>query len=176
MISSLAAASLACAAVILLLWRGGAFLPDWISWQQKKETAAENLQISLKNRKVTVFTIPDQVIWESSSGVKVQDVLCMDIDHDDEEEMLLLCWKIGRYGDVAPRFGAGEETKWFQHIYIYDLNDDSVHAIWMASEIGFDVRCWYPKGSSLVLEEPGGRATEWIWDDWGLELLGEVKK
>lgn len=166
---------LACAAIIVLLWYSGVFLPGWISWQNDKQIKKDSLQITLADSKTTVFFYSN-AYWESPSGVKVQDVLCMDIDHDGEEEMLLLCWKIGRYGDVAPRFGAGEEAKWFQHIYIYDLNDDSVHAIWMASEIGFDVRCWYPKGSSLVLEEPGGRATEWIWDDWGLELLGEVKK
>jgi len=173
------AVSIAAAAVLALAvftaWRAGAFLPGWIRWQNGQASGNEPL-ICLENKKVTVFSDEDQVAWESPEGVLVQDALFEDIDSDGERELMLLCWKIGRYGKVKPKFGAPEVNRWVQHIYIYDWRERSIHAIWMASDIGLDVESWSFDEGKLALKEPSGKESKWAWYDWGLELSEEVKK
>lgn len=172
-VSVIAAALMALA--VFAAWRAGAFLPGWIRWQSAQITE-NGPRICLENKKVTVYADGDRAVWESPAGVLVQDVLFEDIDADGSRELMLLCWKIGRYGPVKPKFGAPEVNSWVQHIYIYDWKDQSAHAVWMASDIGLDVEKWGFDGRELTLTEPSGRETKWAWYDWGLELSEEVKK
>lgn len=175
-IAAIAAGALIAAAAAVIMWHLGAFLPGWIQWRSSEAISGAGIVVSLDNRKAAVSLKNGPSFWASPEDVLAQDFLCGDIDHDGEDELLLLCWKIGRYRDAVPRFGAGEERRWFQHIYIYDMDEQSVHAIWMASEIGIDVQNWCFDGDHLILQEPSGRETEWFWDDWGLEFVSEVKK
>ena len=169
-----AAACCACAAVIWILWAEGVFLPPWINWEEKR-AAAENppLEAELKARRVTIFS-DGQKIWESPFEYKVQDLLLCDIDHDGEEDILLLCWKIGRYGDHKPFYIKEDEKNWSQHIFIYSIEDGAVKAKWMASYLPFDVLRWeFQENDRLLLTDLAGNVTRWDWLQWGLEIMEE---
>ena len=84
------------AAVLYALWQQGVFLPGWVSWENR-ELCDASLQYEIRlNRKAVSVQYDNEIIWTSSAGVKVQDVLSCDVDGDAEDELVLLCWKRGR--------------------------------------------------------------------------------
>jgi len=154
---------LLCAAGVLL--QLGYLLPLWVSWEQR-EITAEPVSIRLAHRKLEVSS--DGVsLWQEA--LPVQDVLLEDMDHDGEAELLVLCWKRGRYGESRPFWVTEDEKTWSQHIYIYDLQADSLRPIWMASDLGMEVTGWsYTDHTRLLLTNRQGETTAWDWNSWGL--------
>ena len=189
------AAALAAAAVCFA-WHKGAFLPRWIIWQEKEEiygfseTDTENtdeklwtneskdesnlnqLKFILKNKRLELDK-DNTVLWTSPKDILVQDFLWCDINHDNKAELVILCWRIGRYGNAKPYCVENDEHTWSQHIYIYELRDnEEIHPIWMASDIGMDVKDWsFDDIDRLVITETSGRRTSWDWVSWGLSLV-----
>ena len=189
------AAALAAAAVSFA-WHKGAFLPRWIIWQEKEEiygfseTDTENtdeklwtneskdesnlnqLKFILKNKRLELDK-DNTVLWTSPKDILVQDFLWCDINHDNKAELVILCWRIGRYGNAKPYWVENDEHTWSQHIYIYELRDnEEIHPIWMASDIGRDVKDWsFDDIDRLVITETSGRRTSWDWVSWGLSLV-----
>lgn len=165
---------LACAAWFLLS-RSGHLLPSWISWETAqlscRPEAGEPDQIVLERRTATVFH-QGEAVWQSDREVRVQDVLWGDIDHDGAKELMLLCWKRGRYGDSRPFWVTEDETTWSQHIYLYDWTDGEIRPIWMASNIGMDAVSWsFDETSRLVITDRNGTQSAWDWLSWGLSGL-----
>lgn len=170
-------------AVLYMLWMNGTFLPRWIRWESGKSyDSAEKYEIILAQKKVSV-EYDNGVIWASPKGVKVQSVLSADIDGDKTEEMILLCWKIGRYGRSKPFWVEKDEKKWSQHIFVYGLHEGEVRPKWMSSYIGQDVSEMAVKERDqqsehimrvpryrLLLTAPDGRVSSWIWDSWGFTM------
>lgn len=160
---------LAVGAVLLLLLRMGYLLPTWISWEAK--TISGTPVITLKNRAVTV-TVGDETIWKTDRTIPVQDVLWDDIDHDAEPELMLLCWKRGRYGDSRPFWVEKDDPVWTQHIFLYDWIDGEIQPIWMASDLGMDVAEWsFSDHTRLLLTERNGTQSAWDWQSWGLSRV-----
>ena len=157
----------------------GAFLPSWIQWQEKSLDLSGELSgpdaITLDHRQVTVVCDSESV-WQSPDNVLVQDFLWCDIDHDDENELILLCWRIGRYGYARPFWVDRDEFAWSQHIYIYDWQNGTIHPLWMASDIGMDALSFeFNDTDRLIITETDGRQTAWDWVSWGLSMLREVR-
>lgn len=173
----LAAAGIAMlmTAALTLAYQSRMLLPLWIRWESARicgETAAEPDEILLRGRRTTVYK-GGAAVWQSERGVEVQDVLWCDIDHDGDKELLLLCWKRGRYGESRPFWVEEDERSWSQHIYIYDWTEEGVRPIWMASDIGMDAECWrFDERERLVITERSGRESAWDWLTWGLSALG----
>lgn len=138
-------------AVLYMLWMNGSFLPRWIRWESgTSHDLKGKYEITLAHKKVSV-ECDTNVIWTSPKGVKVQSVLSADIDGDKTEEMILLCWKIGRYGRSRPFWVEEDEKKWSQHIFVYGLHEGEVRPKWMSSYIGQDV-------SEMAVKEQGWAA------------------
>lgn len=157
-------------AILAVLWYNGAFLPGWIDWNDRLIQQGE-YEVLLDHRTVRV-TYDNSVIWTSPRGVKVQDVLSCDADNDGREELILLCWKIGRYGKYRPIWVEKDEKKWSQHIFVYDYNGDKIVPQWMSSYIGEDVAELSFNGKEapfgrLFLENTDGKMSRWVWDSWG---------
>lgn len=154
------------------LWNSGAFLPDWIEW--KEETFYDlsgSYRILLRNKSLKVFSREEEV-WCSEKGVKVQKALSCDIDKDGEDELLLLCWKRGRYGKHRPFWVEKDETEWSQHIFVYEYNGGEIRPKWMSSYIGQDVTKMEESQTAdgqihLLLTAPDGMVSSFIWDFWG---------
>lgn len=124
---------------VFTLWWYGAFLPRWISWEEK-EFSYEGCEVFLKNRTIRVvktdseeagdrhqFVKRDQteLIWKTSADWQVQDVLVMDIDRDQQEELVLLVWKHGSYGRHLPIWEEKNDIRLEQHIFIYRLQKNT---------------------------------------------------
>ena len=173
-LSALGVAFALGAAGLFLLQRGY-LLPIWISWERKQircvQEAREPEEIVLQGRTVSVWE-NGTVVWQSDREIRVQDILWGDIDHDGEKELMLLCWKKGRYGDSRPFWVTEDEKTWSQHIYLYDWAEGEISPIWMASDIGMEVMQWsFDETDRLVITDRKGQQTAWDWISWGLTKL-----
>lgn len=149
------AATILIVAAIGILYVKGFFLPAWVTI---KETEVD-----------TSFL---------KKGVKVQDTLFGDIDFDGEDELLILCWRIGRYGKRRPFWVKHDELTWSQHIYIYendkDNPDNPYKEKWLASDIRTLVKDWEMIDNHLLRTyTPNGESNIFIWNSWGLERVSE---
>ena len=121
------------------LWDGSYSLPRWIDWKSGMGLdASGQYEISLMRRTVKVV-YDNSVIWTTPQDVKVQDAMFCDIDGDGTDELVLLCWKIGRFGTSKPFWVEEDEKTWSQHIFVYTCNGETVKPKWMSSYIGVDV-------------------------------------
>ena len=160
-------------AILYALWAGGSFLPGWIIWEENNITDTSGCyHISLAEK--TVHVVYDgKEIWNSPDEVKVQQILSCDIDQDNRDELILLCWKRGRFGKYKPFWIEKDEKNWSQHIFVYEYADDEIRPQWMSSYIGQDVTKMSVGGSGkipiqwLILDDPKGEKSYWRWDSWG---------
>ncbi len=159
-------------AILYLLWKNGAFLPRWVSWQETSFfDGTGGYEILLTDRAVEV-RYGGAPVWNSPKGVKVQAALSCDIDNDGADELILLCWRIGRYGGSKPFWVERDEKKWSQHIFVYEYGNGEIKSKWMSSDIGQDVAVMAAGGGSapfyrLFLTAPDGTVSRWRWDEWG---------
>ena len=91
------------AITMILLWWYGAFIPSWVKWEEFSADYADGYMV-LKKRNVTLYaddtcTTP---LWSSQRDWFVQNVVIKDLDHDGSEEIIMLVWKHGSYGDHRP--------------------------------------------------------------------------
>lgn len=162
----------AAGAVLYALWLDGAFLPGWIAWEEEDLTdMSGTYDVSLADRKVLVRHGKKE-IWASPEGVKVQQILSLDIDRDDGDELLLLCWKRGRFGKHKPFWVEEDEKGWSQHLFVYEYAGEKVLPKWMSSYIGLDVLRMSSFGESagekrLLFEDRKGEVSSWRWGSWG---------
>jgi len=170
------------AAVLYILWLNGAFLPRWIVWENRSfpdKTGA--YEITLKNKTVKISS-GSADIWKSPKGIKIQDALSCDIDNDQQEELVLLCWKRGRYGRHKPFWVERDEQGWSQHIFVYEYDRETIKPKWMSSYIGQEVAsitvstaaksCDSAGGNgrnsnAVLLTDLEGVVSRWQWDSWG---------
>lgn len=165
-------ALISAAVISLILWFSGAFLPQWIEWNTSDfGDASGAYRVMLAGRTVTV-TYQGSVIWNAPAHIKVQKALSGDIDNDGQDELVLLCWKRGRYGSVKPVWIETDEKSWSQHIFVYEYTPDGVRPKWMSSYIGEDISDITtnekePPLCRLWLTDLEGKTSSWVWDSWG---------
>ena len=128
--------------ILWTAWSGGHFLPRWIEWSNKTFTdASGRYEVVLKRRTIEVYC-DSSVIWTTRDGIdaiKVQDAMFCDIDGDGADELILLCWKTGRFGTSRPFWVKEDEESWSQHIFVYSCQGDKIKPKWMSSYIGADI-------------------------------------
>lgn len=201
-ISALAMTAALAAAAVYALWNAGAFLPRWIQWTVvdfSDETGGYRIVLDHRTVSVTQRSAgqdsPDQqnsaavqdsaagqntagqeaVIWTSPKGVLVQKALSADIDNDQQEELVLLCWKVGRYGRDRPFWVEKDEKKWSQHLFVYEYGQGEITPKWMSSYLGKDLAdvSVYRRADSqnrLLFTDLDGGTSCWRWDSWGFTL------
>lgn len=156
-----------CVLIPIIGWRGGYFLPGWIEWKSGTFTdESGRYEIVLKHRTAQFFC-DRSVIWTTPKDIKVQDAMSCDIDGDGADELILLCWKIGRFGSSRPFWVEEDEETWSQHIFVYNYAGDTIKPKWMSSYIGVDVARMSAGGRKLLLTDTEGRMSSWVWDSWG---------
>lgn len=151
--------------------RRGNALPRWVDW--KSGTTADTTgqyEVILRHRGAEV-NYDSSVIWMTPEDLKVQDAMFGDIDGDGTDELILLCWKVGRFGQSRPFWVEEDESIWSQHIFVYSFDEDNIKPKWMSSYIGVDVveMSVTQRGGRhrLLLTNPDGEMSSWIWDSWG---------
>lgn len=156
-------------------------MPHWIVWKNGTiyDTSGQ-YEIVLEHKEVNILC-NSRVIWSAPKGVKVQDAMSCDIDNDGEDELILLCWKVGRFGKSKPFWVERDERSWSQHIFVYEYDGEEVKPKWMSSYIGQDVTEMAVQGrpgagtrdggsalqQHLLLTDRAGKISSWIWDSWG---------
>ncbi|MDO4540721.1 MAG: hypothetical protein Q4B48_06460 [Syntrophomonadaceae bacterium] len=106
---------------------------------------------------------------------KVTDYLTGDIDRDGVEELLLLVWKQGSFGEHRPFWIEEDDPAYSQHLFIYKWEQGRLQPIWMSSALYPQIAAWEPvarpDGSiALLLTAPEGEVgEEWVWGNWGIE-------
>lgn len=161
----------ASGAVIYGLWAAGMFLPGWIRWENGSiGDVSGDYEVSLEKKTVHVLYQGEE-IWRSPKEVRVQQAVSGDVDRDGRDELVLLCWKRGRFGKYKPFWIEKDEKSWSQHIFVYDYAEDEILPQWMSSYIGQNVvemSCG-GKGSLrwLLLTDQEGEISYWRWDSWG---------
>lgn len=192
-------AALLCAGglIFLLLWRNGALLPGWVSWEQTVLTdrsGAYTVSLADRTAQVSCGGLP---VWKTDPSLRVQDALFADADGDGRDELVLLCWRIGRFDGSRPFWIRTDGKKWSQHILLCRCGGGQVTPMWMASDIGTEAAVMAaspPRGGvstdahgsadpaaasadasysrpdlrqRLLLTAPDGARSGWVWDSWG---------
>lgn len=151
-----------------LLWARGLFLP---TGRDRTETVrfedGASVCLTLTHARFTASS--GSSLWESSPSLHVQDYLAMDIDRDGRTELLLLVWRRGNYGPSKPFWVKRNDTRWSQHIFIYDRQDGTFVPQWMSSQLRPKVARWAAESTDeLFILTPDGDETLWQWGQWGL--------
>lgn len=151
------------------------FLPQWVAWESGIfYDKTETYEIELENKSISIKN-DTGVIWTSPEGVKVQKALSCDIDNDSEDELVLLCWKKGRYGSHKPFWVENDEEGWSQHLFVYEYSPEKAEKIspkWMSSYIGQEVADITTNGKDaphtrLWFQDRNQEMSSWVWDSWG---------
>ena len=171
------AAILVLSGLVWLLWYEGFLIPSWTRWKTYDETVdvnGEEVRIRLSKRKLSLI-LDDQTLWKSDNRWRVADALFGDLDRDGGDEVVLLVWKQGSYGQYRPFWVEKNDKSWSQHIFIYQWDKESdqrMVPIWMSSRIGMKASSIYlDEDAVLHITEPDGKESLWRWDSWGLTLI-----
>lgn len=143
-------------------------------FKDKEILLTQEYACSLKDKALSVIDTDGTVIWQSDSNIKVQDALTLDLDMDGQNELAILCWKKGKYGPDMPFWEEDDTSKWSQHIYLYELREGKIKAIWMASDIGLVAKEWKALKvgdiEAILIKDTSDTITMWRWDSWGLKM------
>ncbi|MBQ8914103.1 MAG: hypothetical protein IJ054_08700 [Lachnospiraceae bacterium] len=170
--------------IIYCLWKRGFFLPDYITWNNQKDTfEIENERVDFILKK-KILTIKDnatgEILYESPKEWLVSDYFYFDVDYDGENEVVMMVWKQGSFGEHKPFWHKGKDNKWTQHIFIYNWDSersDRLDPRWMSSGLGINVNKVYIDEKNRVhFIDDEGNETVWQWLGWGLTLVEEIKK
>ncbi len=147
------------------------FLPSYSKPVDREDRDEESGYIIVqKGRRITVYRDGTK-IWKLPPEVSAQEFLLEDIDHDGDNELLILCWKRGRFGKRRPTWVKHDEIGYSQHIFIYELEGDVVRPKWMASDIGMDAETMSFEDGMLLITDTDGVETKWRWNSWGLDKM-----
>lgn len=156
------------------LKEAGAFLPGWICWEEGCIRDCTGQYEIRTGRRLTEVFRGGRPVWSSPKEVRVQKSLSCDIDHDGEDELVLLCWKKGRYGAHRPFWVKRDEKAWSQHLFVYEYMGDQIRPKWMSSYLGQEISDMRPDNlispvRRLWLTSQEGEVSSWIWVSWGFE-------
>lgn len=153
----------------------GSDIPAWVKWESNvfsDQTGMYEIELSHKTVRVKYDANVKCVIWTSPEDIKVQKALSCDVDNDRMDELVLLCWKKGRYGGHRPFWVEEDEGTWSQHLFVYEYSPDKISPKWMSSYIGQDVADIISNGkvapcTRLWFRDTEDRMSSWVWDSWG---------
>lgn len=102
---------------------GSEALPDWIDWQSGEQVSADGrCYLRLEDRSLSLYS-DGQWIAKTPAGWQVQAALFADANADGEDNLILLCWKQGKFGSYHPFWLKAESSDWTQQIFVFYLQD-----------------------------------------------------
>ena len=163
----------------VLLWWYCAFLPSWIKWDNVRTDYGEGF-VRLDNGHLSIYdTADEKPVWRSKDDMAIQSVIIKDIDRDGVEELIMLVWKHGSYGEHRPFWVKKNDIALNQHIFIYKYDKSRqmrLRPVWMSSELGYEVNAIASgEADTLIVTDRQNRSRVWRWEGFGLKLLGDSK-
>lgn len=164
-------AAVLAAVIFLMMGTDLVFPPSYSKPVENKVMEdTEGYTFVQEGRSITVFC-EDETVWELPSDVLAQDYFVEDIDRDGRRDLVILCWKRGRYGKQRPTWVKSDEISWSQHIFVYNIRNDGITPKWMASDIGVHAASMEYFDDVLSITDTDGNLTRWMWVSWGFEKL-----
>ena len=165
----------------ILLWWYCAFLPSWIEWKTVRTDYGEGF-IQLKDRHLSIYDNEndDRSVWRSKDDMAIQSVIIKDIDRDGMEELIMLVWKHGSYGEHRPFWVKNNDIALKQHIFIYKYDrsrEMRLRPVWMSSQLEYEVLSIASgEADTLIVTDRLNRSRVWRWEGFGLKLLGNSRE
>lgn len=161
--------------LLFYLYKQGFFLPSYIQWNTK--TIEEDCNqdgyietIQLQNKHVTIQF--EQSKYSFDSHWFISDIALKDMDQDGTKELVMLVWNQMNYGDYTPFWEENDTFSFSQHLYLFTIQEDSIHSKWMSSRLRPNIKEWkINEDASLSLLDPDGEWTQWIWNQFGFERI-----
>jgi poly-gamma-glutamate capsule biosynthesis protein CapA/YwtB (metallophosphatase superfamily) len=154
--------------------------PLWTEWEEDVSDF-EDAYVVLKDKKVSLYadTSCTDLRWNSDEDWSVQDMVIKDVDRDGTEELILLVWKHGSYGNSKPFWVKENDNRLGQHIFIFSYDKDEeirMHSIWMSSEIKFNIiSIASGTADQLILNIQGAGPQLWAWRSFGIKYVSDAK-
>lgn len=143
---------------------------------------------SLAGPRLTV-TEGRRVLWRSDRKWRVDSFALGDINNDGTDELALSLWKTGSFGTHRPFWHTGGDTSYKNHLFVFQLREDTVHPVWCSSDlsrpiVSFAIRDADGDGRNELATEEGqyrrvageryaldrslpATTTLWQWERWG---------
>ena len=153
-------------------------------------SSSGTLTLRIRNRHFSLLDGENEC-YAAPKDVLAQSVLAADIDHDGVNEVLLLCWRRANYGSSQPFWTKGNDRSFSQHLFIYKfittredgqpdpiepgdpVSDPTLRPIFMSSDLGTAyISMSADEEARIHLTDPDGSDTVWVWNYWGMQLLG----
>lgn len=145
--------------------------PSWVSWHEGTE-AAGAWSVVIEHQRATVLAKDGSPLCQTPDDWLVQDGFVCDIDHDGNDELVLLCWRQGSYGSSRPFWvDKDDDTAWTQHVFIVRPEDTTLRPVWMSSDIGIQAQEMSEDQQRVLLVSRDGEQSLWEWQNWGLVLV-----
>lgn len=149
----------------------GLFLPGWIEWETDHITLKNNNEIYLENKRIA-YQRGNDLLWESPKEWKVSKVLVADIDEDGSDEVMMLLWNRGDYGDYHPIWIKPDKYSYYQHLYVFNITDNQLERQWMSSRLLPQIKKLdLGENNTLIAVDPYDNQTIWKWMSWGFTAI-----
>ena len=157
-----------------ILYIRGFFLPSYIQWKNINLSMDLNRDgikeiYQLKNKQAIIQF--ENETYEFDREWFISDIKIDDIDQDGVKELLMLVWNRTNYGDYSPFWDTNDTLHFSQHLYVFTIQNDSIHSKWMSSSLRPIIKNWEIRNHELVLTDPDDETTVWKWIDFGFERI-----
>lgn len=163
-------------------------LPEDIDWKSDvsviQDEKGRKVKYVLSNQRVSVY-IDGNRVFETPDGYLVQDMIIADVNEGEEtdphlakeksrDEIILILWKVGRYGPHRPFWVDKDETSFSQHIFVYNISGEKVIQKWASSYMGAEAESVEFKDGILYLTYRNGRSVPWKWNKFGFKRVEDT--
>lgn len=181
----------------MLLLIGGLLLTGWGAMTKTPAKVALSAdtdkngvpEIYILGKKRVQVWEGERLLWESSPDWNVKQILLADADNDGCEELLMVLWKHGSYGDTQPFWLEQDNQSYSCHLFMYRLQAGRMKAAWCSSALDLPIQkicvrlnsaqeivLEIQEGSAVSLLHPLNRlffpqSGTWQWQGWGFSRV-----
>ncbi|KUG05364.1 hypothetical protein ASZ90_017254 [hydrocarbon metagenome] len=131
----------------------------------------------------------ESLLWQSPADWRVVSLVIRDATHDGREDLIMVVWKEGSFGEDIP-FWIIENDHYLRcHLFIFNLVGEQVKPVWMSSALHRPIKSLQIKDingngkNELIVQEGSysllssfinpddSEPTIWQWKGWGFYLL-----
>ncbi|MBR5969992.1 MAG: CapA family protein [Lachnospiraceae bacterium] len=156
-------------AVVLILWRGGGFVPSWAQFRDSVNATDENAQgiaesVVLKEKTLVIYSGGNEV-YRSDAGWQVQDVVWQDFNGDGFREIAALYWREGAAGEASDRLTTADASGLTQHIAVFGQITDGMQPVWDSAALAVEAASFRAddNGRIVITEAEGGQSL-WVFN------------
>ncbi len=130
-------------------------------------------------------------LWKSPADWRVTSMVIGDANHDNQEDLIMVVWKKGSFGQDKPFWIHMDDKQIRCHLFLYDLAGDHAKPLWMSSALDQPIKSLQiqdmnedgkneliiQEGSysflSCVLNFHASEPALWQWKGWGFYQLDD---